>query len=280
MGRVIVFLAAVVVIAVVAFTVFTIVDCVRTSHRDKVEQRKLDRERQQKILDELGIDADYEVSKKKKKKNKKSKKDGDSDISAQDVLGISDWFAIKYPDIAIKSFSQGNFFEDTYEALKAKSKRDSQLKKYSNMLPEGYKKDLDAISVRISQISKRTDDPHIAYIISSYRESIEKSTRNYIELAEAPVRNDSIRSAMSEIEQAIASIPDALDAILASCYEQDSMEALIEAGSLKAVVEHNKMMFLGSSFKDGQENLERVGSDFMDGERETMPERKRRVKRK
>lgn len=270
MGRILVFIAAIAIIAVVAFVLFTIVDCFRTSHREKVEQRRREEEERMRFIAECGghscdpfSAADKcKHSQKKKKKDRRSKKNGDENgFVGETDLSMDEWFSMKYPAIATKPCKRSNMFDEVCGSIAAIGSREASIRKFSNMLPQSYRDNLDAISIRITQISDKTDDDHILQTIESYRESIEKSTLNYIGLAGAPVRNESIIEAMAEIEDAIASVPSLLDSILASCYDQDSMNALIEAGSLKAIIEHNKMMFTGMG-NTGEVQLGAVSDDL------------------
>lgn len=243
MGRFLVLVVAIAVIAIVVFVVLTVVDCVRSSHRAKIERRRREEEARIKAI-ESGTGF---VSGKPKKSKKKDKKHKGAAIDSVGVgeLSAKDWFSISYPSIATHPRGKGSVMGEAWEALAAQAAEERAISRFSSMLPRRYRGNLDTISARISQISDKTDDPYVLSTLESYRESVEKSTLNYVELAGAPVRSPSIVEAMNEIEEAVAAVPAALDSILASCYDKSSMSALIEAGSLKAVVEHNKMMFGG-----------------------------------
>lgn len=239
MGRFLVLVAAIAVIAIVVFVVLTGVDCVRSSHRARIERRRREEEARIKAI---GSGAGFVSSKPKKKKNRKHMS-GDLDSMDASELSAKDWFSISYPSIATHPRGKVSAVGEAWEALVAQAAEERAISRFSSMLPHGYRGNLDTISVRVSQISDKTDDPYVLSTLESYRESVEKSTLNYVELAGAPVRSPSIVEAMNEIEEAVAAVPAVLDSILASCYDKSSMSALIEAGSLKAVVEHNKMMF-------------------------------------
>lgn len=295
MGRFLVLVAAIAVIAIVVFVALTVVDCIRSSHRARIERRRREEEARIKAI-ESGAGF---VSSKSKKPKKKDKRHKGTAIDSPGIAELStkDWFSISYPSIATRPRGKVNIVGEAWEALAAQAAEERAISRFSSMLPRGYRGNLDTISARISQISDKTDDPYVLSTLESYRESVEKSTLNYVELAGAPVRSASIVEAMNEIEEAVASVPGALDSILASCYDKSSMSALIEAGSLKAVVEHNKMMFgniggggtpweRGGAEKESDDARE-PGSDHETGsdDKKRSPEcidssRKRRYKRK
>lgn len=266
MGRIVVFIGAIIIVLIVGFTIFTVVDMINSARRRRDIERKVAAEhnRQAQELGYAGVcdcsrdkgnksKKDGKKDKKNKKDKKKFKDNGDASLrpDAMGTLTAEQWFALVYPQLSVDeatSKSLDNLKESLHMSVTAGvsvMNEAAARMKYNMLLSDSMRRDLDTISKRMTQIRERTNDKSIARILDSYCESIERSVNHYIELVQAPVKSNAIAKSVHDIEDAIASVPEALDAILASTYEQDSLSAIIEADGLKAVVEHNKKVFSG-----------------------------------
>lgn len=109
-------------------------------------------------------------------------------------------------------------------------------------LPKSYRNHLSEIEKKFAVIRNRVGDDKARDMLSVYAESVEKNTRCYVALKRSAARSESIENAIQEIRQAIAKVPEALDAIIAETYEADALRAQMEAQGLAAMVELNLLM--------------------------------------
>lgn len=251
MGRIILFIAVICMLVIIGVTAYALVSFIKLNMK---EARKAKEEAAKEIAHER--EKEY-----KRKKNdnapakSKKKTKGSSNFSKcprcakrfycseyqQHLMDISgeNWFPILYPALSADESAK------TASGMLGNDSKNILARKSVDKLPDSYRETLAKISERMEQIRARSDNSSIANVLASYCDSIEKSTISYVELLDAPIRSDAIQKTMEEIENAVGEVPATLDAILTSTYENDSMKALIEAGALRAVVEHNRSMFSG-----------------------------------
>lgn len=139
--------------------------------------------------------------------------------------------------------------ENALDQSKRNKKSSSKHIKKSNKkaLPKSYRKALSTIRSRATEIRSRTNDSAIEALLSSWEESVAANTRNYITLANAPVKTNAIENAMHDIEKAVASVLPALDDMLAQTYDKQCMAAAIEAGTLEAMIKQNRDLMRDSN---------------------------------
>lgn len=150
--------------------------------------------------------------------------------------------AAKQEKSAFEQFAkqEKDIFEQSKKSKKSSSKKSSKKKADEDVLPKSYRKMLSSIRSRAAEIRSRANDRTIEVLLSSWEESVTANTRNYIALANAPIKTDAIENAMRDIEKAVTSVLPALDDMLAQTYDKQCMAAAIEAGTLEAMIKQNR----------------------------------------